>query len=201
MTNRRRSKYGDAVTLALWAALIAPLSIVFHELGHFTVYSLSGYPARLGPMSVSLLPNTPTPPLAIAALGQAAGPAVTVLLTLLAIIMIRRRGPQAPWVALALTAPLRMIVIFVFLGLTIYLAAIGAKPGESNFDEYNVATTLGLPVVPFLIPFAAFLLFVWIMTVRAIPRGGRWVLVTSAITGAALGAWLWAALLGPILLG
>lgn len=201
MTNTRPSKYRDALTLALWAAFIAPLSIVLHELGHFTVYTLSGYPAHLGPASVSLLPGTPAPPFVIAALGQAAGPAVTVLLTLLATIMIRRRGPQAAWVALALTAPLRMIVIFVFLGVRLYLAVIGGTPGEPNFDEFNLANTLGLPVVPFLMPFAAFFLFVWVMTLRAIPRGRCWLSLVAAIAGAALGAGLWATLIGPALLG
>lgn len=119
------------------AALVAPLTVIAHELGHFLAGRAMGFDAELRAASVSggaVLGRAPDWMVAVQAL---AGPLVTFLLLASAFAIGRRRAK--PWViALAATAPLRFLVGASYLTWSIYAWSQGGElRGSPNFDEYK----------------------------------------------------------------
>jgi hypothetical protein len=129
--------------LFLFALVLTPITIVLHELGHFSVAALSGRPAELHLSSVSG-GALPSDPMWLQAAQAGAGPFVTFLLTFIGLVAFRRGGHL--W-AMALTAGAisRVITDLGYLCIRLFLFAIG-KPfaGNPNFDELVFARHVGL---------------------------------------------------------
>ena len=191
---------GDWIT-AGWAALVAPVTVSLHELGHYAVARWDGIPVIFGPASVTPAPGAETLSPSIPGLGEAMGPAVTLALTFGAIALIRRFGPARPLVAAALLAPGRMIVIYAFLLFAAFQAIRGGPQPRPNFDEYNALSSLGIAPVPVLIVIAILLPIAWWLAIRAVPTGARRRTVIAILAGGSAGLFLWVRLLGPALLG
>lgn len=197
----RRFDSGDLKTVA-WAALVAPLCVVFHELGHYLVAVADGIPVSLNPASVTGLPGSESIQPSVPGLGAAMGPIVTLVLTFGAVLLLRRRiGPSKPLLAVALTAPARMLVLYAFLGFALVRALAGKPPSRPNFDEYNALVQLGLSPVPILVVLAILLPLAWGLAIRTVPKGERLRATVLTIVGAAIGLALWMTVVGPAILG
>jgi hypothetical protein len=144
----KRNLGAELLSLAGWAALLAPVGIVLHELGHFAVGLSLGYPVRMHVGSVSGGAAIGLAPDLHVAMEAVAGPLVTVALAAIAIWGLLRR-PGSRWaLALAITAPIRFIVGGVYLfGVIKAWFEETAFQGTPNFDEYNAALALGLSPV------------------------------------------------------
>jgi len=84
-------------TLALVA--LAWLSIELHELGHFTVYTLAGYHARMHLQTVMPMSDVPA---RVDHLALFAGPAASAILAILFLVIAQSRGGFA-WAAASFT--------------------------------------------------------------------------------------------------
>jgi hypothetical protein len=85
--------------------LLAIVSIVFHDFGHFTVYRLAGCPVRVTLQSVRPIGNVSAP---LNLLALAAGPAFSLIAAVLCLLVAWRR-PSFFWVTAAFTnATLRL---------------------------------------------------------------------------------------------
>lgn len=187
--------------LLCWSALLAPVGIVLHELGHFVVGMILGYPVQLNVGSVSGGPALGSAPDMAVALQASAGPIVTLVLMAIA---ARGLGKQqgSHWAyALAITAPLRFIVGGTYLFWVAKAWVEGtAFQGTPNFDEYNAALAFGLaPVWVVTVQiFGLVAYWIWVMTR---PRsGGRIICLVTVLVGAIIGIALWMALVGPAIL-
>ena len=197
----KRFDSDDLKTLG-WAALMAPLCVVLHELGHYAIAVADGIPVSFNPASVTGLPGSESMTPSVPGLGAAMGPIVTLVLTFGAVLLLRRRiGPPKPLLAVALTAPARMIVLYAFLGFTLVRAISGKPPSRPNFDEYNALVQLGVPPVPVLVVIAVLLPLAWGLAIRTVPEGKRLRATVLMVLGAAIGLALWMKVVGPALLG
>ncbi|HEX8364924.1 MAG TPA: hypothetical protein VF603_06545 [Allosphingosinicella sp.] len=197
----RNGRWADAAKLAAWAALMTPLTILIHELGHFSVGLATGLPVELHPTSVSGGAEPGAAADWLVALQAGAGPILTVVMAV-AFAALNKSGPGRLWaLAGAIAAASRLLVTTAFLGMRLLLLVLGRPfQGTPNFDEHNVARALGLP--PMLLAAAASLflvgLYAWLL--RRIPRGRRLPFVFASIAGVAAGAVAWTALPPPVLL-
>lgn len=191
----------ESLLLFGWAALLAPVGVVVHEFGHYLAALLLGYEdAVLRSANVgggAKLGNAPDWHVAVQ---SGAGPLATVLLIALAWPLLRRPHAPACAIALAATAPLRFLVGAVFLGVGFYLLVTGAQRGAANFDEFNLARALGIPVEPLLVAELILLVAVWLKVIRTSLAGRRWIGPLSLIAGGTLGLVVWMNWLGPLLL-
>ena len=141
-----RGKWADTARLAGLALVLTPLTIMLHELGHFSVGVASGLPVQLHPGSVSGGADAASgSPAWLQALQSGAGPAVTVAMSLAATIAFRRR-PRRLWLlAFAAAAASRLFVSTTYLVMRGVLLVLGRPfQGTPNFDEYTTAKALGL---------------------------------------------------------
>lgn len=198
----RASGRQDLLRLAGWGALLAPMGIVLHELGHLFVGISLGYPVRLNVGSVSGGPKLGSATDVDVALQASAGPLVTIILMAIAAWGLTK-FPGSRWAfALAITAPLRFIVGGVFL---FWVAKArfenAAFQGTPNFDEYNAALALGLsPVWLVAIQICGLLAF-WIWAITRPMSRGMIVSIASVLVGGIIGIAMWMALVGPAILG
>lgn len=169
-----RARLFESGRYALWTTILAPVSVVLHELGHFVIGFVHGYPVRLRPSSVGGGPRLPGDDSFLVGLGAFAGPLVSVLLAFFACAVIARFGPRPPFVVIAVVAPLRSIVIVVYLVFQIIAAVRGVSAGTPNFDEFNAATAWNLPVLPVAIVAVALMIGIWVWTLGRLPRRSRW---------------------------
>lgn len=196
------STWARAAKLTAWAAVLAPLGVLLHELGHWVAAQALGYSgAALLTASVSggaKLGEAPGWMVAVEALG---GPAVTVVLIMIALQALRRSQPPLWAIALGATAPLRFLVVGVHLVVKIGMLAMGQQLGTPNFDEYNAAAGLGWPPEPLYAAVLALLIYAWVKVVRHALRGWRWIGLLALVAGSAVGLALWMNVVGPLLFG
>lgn len=194
-------RWADAAKLAAWTALMVPLTILIHELGHFSVGLATGLPVELRPTSVSGGAEPGAAADWLVALQAGAGPIVTVVMALV-FAALYRSDPRRLWaLAGAVAAASRLLVTTAFLGMRLLLLVLGRPfQGTPNFDEHNVARALGLP--PMLMAAAAslFLIALYAWLLRRIARGRRLPFVLASIAGVAAGAVAWSVLPPPVLL-
>ena len=197
----KRNLGAELLSLAGWAALLAPVGIVLHELGHFAVGLSLGYPVRMHVGSVSGGAAIGLASDLHVAMEAVAGPLVTVALAAIAIWGLLRR-PGSRWaLALAITAPIRFIVggVYLFAVIKAWLEET-AFQGTPNFDEYNAALALGLSPVCLVAVQTLGLLAYWSWVITQPRPVARLASVASVLVGAVVGIALWMALIGPAVL-
>lgn len=199
--SERRFVWRELLSLAGWGAVLAPLGIVLHEMGHFIVGFSLGFPVRLNVGSVSDGAAIGAATDQAVAMQASAGPLVTIaLMAVAAIGLLKRPGSRWPY-ALAITAPIRFIV-----GGT-YLFWVGkawfeetAFQGSPNFDEYNAALALGLSPAWLVAIQTLGLIAYWLWATTRPRPIARIASVGSVLVGAVIGIALWMALIGPAVL-
>jgi len=184
--------------LAGWSALMTPLSVFLHELGHYAAARAFGYPARLKATSVAA--DLDQAPALIEAAQSFAGPAVTLLITIVAARLYARDRRRLWALALGMAAPHRYLVVTGYVAV-LGLLALRGRPfgGTPNFDEYNTAQALGLPIIPVAVAITALLIAYWTWLVLRIPKGSRISCTLAIIVGAGVGMYLWVAFVTPLL--
>jgi hypothetical protein len=189
------SRWADSAKLALLCLALTPVTIVIHELGHFTVALASGLPAELHAASVSggASPGSGASS-ALVAMQAGAGPMLTILMSLAGALLYRRTRSLGT-LAFAFAAASRLAVPAAYLAIRLVLLVLG-RPfgGHPVFDEYLLARALG--IVPELAALAATLfLAAFLAWLLRRPEPGRRLLYLLALTTAAIaGNVLWPAL-------
>jgi len=185
-------KVGEAAALAGWAALAAPLSVLLHEGGHWAVARAFGYPARIMAAHIEGGATFENAPAWLMGLQSAAGPLVTVLISLAAARLYAQDRSRRWALALAATTPWRFLVTTAFLGAYLFVTLLGRRfGGNPNFDEHHVARALGLPPVAVAAAASLALLLFWFWLIRRIPRGRRLTSIAALIAGTAAGMFAW----------
>jgi hypothetical protein len=201
MSGDSAGRWSQAAKLAGWALLMAPLTILLHELGHFAVAAGTGWPAQLRPMSVSGGAEGGQLGPGLVALQAGAGLIVTVIVTLVAGLLYRGDRDRLWALAIAIAAVSRMFVTTSYLTVRAVLWVTGQPfGGKPNFDEHNVAVALGLPPVLLALVTTIFLFAVVYWLMRAVPRGRRLLFAIALVAGTALGTMAWGSLMPPVLL-
>ena len=198
VTSKRTFFWRELLGLAGWGALLAPTSILIHEMGHFIVgYSL-GFPVQLNIASVSGGPELGSAADLAVASQASAGPAATVVLMVIAAWWLACRSGSKWAFALAITAPLRFIVGGTYLFWVAKAWMENAVfPGKPNFDEYNAALALGLSPVWLVFIQTCCLIAYWVWVATRPRPIARIASVGSVVIGAVIGIALWMAVVGP----
>jgi len=185
---------------AAWSLVLAPVTIVLHELGHLFVARAVGFP------NPTLHFNSVDPGLADglpqAALGMAtlAGPVVSAAVALGACVWIFWRA-ATPWAAaLAVTAASRFVVGVPYTIVNVGARLIGSQLAPPEFDEYKAGAALAwsgdaLLAGTALIPVVVF----WTVNrrLRAGERAAAW---SGLLIGTTVGWAVWMLGAGPALL-
>ena len=205
---------GDGWFAAVVGGAIAlPLSIIFHELGHFGAFTGFGFPdavlrstsaswAGSGEFKMLFRAGDMEAAAALAepwkiAVGSAAGPMISYLTAIACVLAVRRFGP-GPFslvLGLGLAAPLQGVAAFPVLAMNLFGGGF-----TGNQDEVWVAWLTGIPSSLAVLPGLACLLLGHWLLVRAIPRDRRLQVLAPTIGGMVLGGCLWILWLGPLVL-
>jgi len=196
--------------LSLWFAAgfaSVPLSVLFHELGHYTAGKLLGWRdlafhyssvdlASEGSIVASVI-HAPWK----AALVYVAGPAVSVAIIFFATLWVGRPGGHAVPTAFGLSSAVRLLSPLA-TGTVLVLRRIltNHAPFDPNLDEFNFATNLGMPPLLFLFSnfFAAAIGLFW--TARRLRHRELAFPLVSLALGIATGFAFYFGFLGPHLL-
>jgi len=183
-----------------WCLLWVPLSILLHELGHWSAAVWLGFPDPvLHYSSISHGDIASWPPWAQGVVGLA-GPTVTVIITLFACSWLGRRR-DARWAfALSVSAASRFAVGVPYTAVNAVVLLMGGRLRPPAFDEHKAATALGWSGDAGL-AFTSLLLVATLTWVAVkLPRGERTAAWAGLVGGTALGWVLWMKVLGPVLL-
>jgi cytochrome bd-type quinol oxidase subunit 2 len=193
-------RWADAAKLAGWTALLTPLTILVHELGHFSIGLTTGLPLELHPTSVSGGAEAGAAADWLVALQAGAGPLMTLAMSLLFAALYSRDRSRLWALAAAVAAASRLLVTTAFLGLRLFLLLLG-RPYRAtpNFDEHNAARALGLPPLLMAIAATAFLVALYVWLLRRMPQGRRFPFVIALIAGVVVGGAAWTSLPPPVL--
>jgi len=199
-TTRVGSGLTTALTYAAWGAVVAPLTIVAHELGHFGVGLFLATPdLALHYGSVSDTASEQGVPAVRIGAQALAGPVAT-LLIMAACVMGLRQKVHPFFVVTLIAAPIRFAVGAVYLAFSLQAAIQGGARGEPNFDEFKAAQALGFAVEPLLIGELVATIAIWVWMFRRLQRETRFSSLFGAVVGIGLGIGVWIALIGPWLL-
>ena len=183
-----------------WCVLLVPLTIVAHEVGHYSVARFLGFSnptlhySSINPGDVSGKPAS------LSGIVGLAGPAVSALLALFACGWILARGPARWAFALAISAASRFLVGVPYTVISFVVRLMGGSTRAPAFDEYKAGTALGWSGDALLASTAIVLVGVLLCIGFKLPRGERSVAWPGLLLGTALGWALWMLLLGPVLL-
>ena len=180
--------------------MLAPLTIVLHEVGHFVAAVSTG-------SSNPVLHYSWTDPGHLPAKGTwtegvigLAGPIVTIILALFACAWILWHGPARWAFALAICAVSRFVVAVPYTVINIAVRLTGATLRPPAFDEYKAGTALGWSGDALLGSTFVLLVGVLVFVGRKLPVGERSVAWPGMVVGTILGWACWMLLLGPALL-
>ena len=195
---------------SLGGLVVAPLSILPHELGHYLVLLAVDVPNPvLHYASVSwdsrefweavrhedFATAAAAAPIWGVALSMAAGPLVTYAIVAACCYGCVRWRPYPVLVAVGCLCPLRLLVGVVH-GVNVLLGS-----GQfARYDELSVAALTGIPV-QLLVAFGVLVIAIsgaWLA--RYLPRGRRTVAVVSMLAGGVAGAVVYLGYVGPWLL-
>jgi len=156
------SKLKTFLVFAACGALIAPATIVLHELGHLLAGLALGTPdIALHYGSVSDSAEESGFPAFRVGLQALAGPAVTLFLMAACMVALRKHPDHPLFFTALFAAPIRFAVGAAYLYFAASAALQGIPPGQPNFDEFKAAEMLGFPVVPLLIAELALTFALW----------------------------------------
>jgi hypothetical protein len=190
-----------AATLALLSFVLMPVTVIVHELTHFTVALAFGLPAEMHPGSTSGGAELGHSPGWMVALQTGAAPAVSLLIGL-GCASIYARDPRRLWaLAIAADAVSRFVMDIAYVGARL-LFLIEGRPYSAQpvFDEHEFAESLGLaPLLVTSVATLGLLGLVWWL-VRRTERRRRLPFAVAAIAGILAGTSLWFALAPPVLL-
>ena len=181
------------------ALLAAPLAIVLHELGHFTLAKAFGFPnVSFHFSSVSDGADAAGYPLWQQGLKALAGPAVTLALVLGFTAAARRYGPGPLTVGPAFAAGVRA---FILGGAYLLVRVLHPeRVAQGNFDELNAARRLGLSADLVMAVSVLTIVAAWIYLVRLLPKAIRLRALGVTAAGTVVGVVLWVSVIGPIVL-
>lgn len=202
---------------AVWllaAGISGPVGIILHELGHFAVAAVSGFPdAKFSFASVSYrdserfwqtlaggerMAADAIYPIHRAGLLAAAGPAVTALLIISSVLILATRKPSDA-VAAFLAGLALMAGVRSFTGVY-YVLIVRPKYPDARpfFDEINIARAFDIPVDWIAWPSAGLVVVAWIFVVPKLTPH-RWLKIPAVVVGPILGILVWATI-GPFIL-
>ena len=195
-----RSWFARALPWAAWCVLLAPLTIVLHEVGHYVTALWAGSPNPVIHYSWTDPGNLPAKGASTDAVIGLAGPSVTIVLALFACAWIALRGPARWAFALAVCAVSRFVVAVPYTLINIVVRLTRGNLGAPAFDEYKAGTALGWSGDALLASTVVVLVGVLVFVGRKLPHGERSVAWTGLLIGTILGWACWMLLLGPTLL-
>jgi hypothetical protein len=199
--SRTRSRLTTFLVFAAWGTLVAPATIVLHELGHLLAGLGLGTPdIALHYGSVSDSAAESGFPAFRVGLQALAGPVVTLLLMAACMVALRKHPDHPLFFTALFAAPIRFAVGAVYLYFAASAALQGIAPGQPNFDEFNAAQMLGFPVVPLLIAELAVTFALWTWAVRRLASAIRLPALTGTLIAIVTGIGVWIGGLGPLLL-
>jgi hypothetical protein len=183
-----------------YGVVVAPLTIIAHELGHYGLGLILGSPdLALHYGSVSDTAREQGVSSVRIGTQALAGPVVT-LMIMGACVLGLRKAVHPFFVAALIAAPIRFAVGAVYLGFATLAAVRGEPPGQPNFDEFNAAQGLGFPLVPLLIFEIAATVVIWLWMFFRLQKGSRISPILGAIIGTVIGVGGWIGFVGPWLL-
>jgi uncharacterized membrane protein YfcA len=186
--------------LALLSFLILPLTVLIHELGHFSIAVLSGLPAQLHASSVSGGAELGRAPAWMVACQVGAGPLATLLMSIGGAILYGR-DPARHWaLALALSAASRFLMPTAYLGARFLFLIEGRNyTGRPVFDEHDFAVAVGLPAPIVAAAATSFLFGLTYWLLRRTDRKRRLPFALALIVGIGAGSLFWPAIAPPLL--
>ncbi len=196
----RRSWVRRAAPWAGWCVFLVPLTIVLHELGHYSIALWLGFPNPALHYSSVTYGDVTARPASLSGIVGLAGPAVTVILAVFACGWILLHGPARWTFALAVSAASRFVVGVPYTVVNIVMILVGGHLRPPAFDEHKAGTALGWSGDALLASTAVVLVGVLLCIGFKLPRGERSVAWPGLLLGTVLGWALWMTLLGPVLL-
>ena len=195
-----RSWLSRAALWGAWCVFFVPLTIVLHELGHYSAALLAGSPNPVLHYSWTSPGDLAGKDGSIDGAIGLAGPAITVILSVFACAWIVLRSPARWAFALAVSAASRFVVAVPYTVINTLARLTGASLSPPAFDEYKAGIALGwsgdVLLASTVIVLAAVLLCVGLN----LPRGERSTAWPGLVIGTILGWVCWMMLLGPALL-
>lgn len=186
---------------ATWAVVLAPTSVVLHEIGHLIVATYFDFPdVEFHFSSVTSGAEAAGFPALQLALEAAGGPVATVLLLATSCALVEVPTVRTPAIVLGLVAPLRFAAGALFVLVTAGGRLVGVRPSNPYFDEFVMGTGLGLPVSLIVLTEVAATALVWRRLARRAGRGRFSRIAVGAAIGSVLGLTVWATIVGPRLL-
>jgi hypothetical protein len=195
-----RSRFSRVMPWLGWCVLLAPITIVLHELGHYAAALWAGSPNPVLHYSWTDPGNLPAKGGSTDGVIGLAGPAVTIILALIACAWILMRGPTRWAFALAVCAVSRFLVAVPYTLINIVARLAGRRLGAPAFDEYKAGTALALSGDALLASTVLMLVGVLIFVGRKLPAGERSVAWPGLVIGTILGWACWMLLIGPVML-
>jgi hypothetical protein len=185
---------------AAWCVFFVPVTIVLHELGHYATARWLGFPNPVLHYSSISPGDVTTRPVWLSGVVGLAGPAITIILALIACGWVFWRRPSRWAFALAISAASRFVVGVPYTVANVVVRVIGATLQPPAFDEYKAGVALRWSGDALLASTALVLVAVLLCVGVKLPRGERSVAWPGLLIGTALGWALWMKLLGPVLL-
>jgi hypothetical protein len=182
-----------------WPLLLAPLTILLHELGHFlTAMALGFEEAQLHFSHVEFDEAGGRSPAQVGLVGLA-GPLVTAA-QILAAMAFHRLRPESRWpYALAVAAASRFVVGVPYTIIGLIVRARGERLQPPAFDEFRAGEALGWSGDLLLGLSSLMVLVTLVWLARALPRGERSAAWPGLLLGT-IGGWaLWFSA-GPLIL-
>jgi hypothetical protein len=185
---------------AIWSVCLAPVTIVVHELGHYSAAHLLGYPRPVLHFSgVDPGPSVGVPA-AYVGFVALAGPLVSAALAIVGSVWIRRaKGTPLP-AALTVTGVSRFAVSVPYTLVSAWVRLQERTLTPPVFDEYLAGEALGWSGDALLATTTLlFLGVVWHVN-RAVKKGARMTAWIGLLSGTVVGWAAWMLVIGPWLL-
>jgi len=194
------ARFGRVMPWAAWSLILAPVSIVLHELAHMLIARAVGFSSPT--LHFGSVDPGPSDGVTLAASGWVAlaGPAASVALALAGCVGLRSSA-SAPWAAaLAVSAASRFAVGVPYTVVNLVVRSLGRRLTPPAFDEYKAGMALGWSGDVLLAGTSLVLVLVLWWVGCQLRRGKRMVAWSGLLIGTTTGWAVWMLALGPRLL-